>query len=97
VTYPGVTYAEPGKPNWVGHLVKSRPSKLVYDYARGNDFVSSLERQIIYQFLPNVARKPSSAQWEPDDTLFSERFCVTYFVSLTGSATVTWIGINDLA
>lgn len=70
VTYPGVTYTEPGKPNWVGHLVKSRPSKLVYDYARGNDFVSSLERQIIYQFLPNVAKKPSSAPWEPQDTLF---------------------------
>ncbi|KAG2130185.1 uncharacterized protein EDB93DRAFT_1332106 [Suillus bovinus] len=70
VTYPGVTYTEPGKPNWVGHLVKSRSSKLVYDYARGNDFVSSLERQIIYQFLPNVAKKPSSAPWEPQDTLF---------------------------
>lgn len=70
VTYPGVTYAEPGKPNWVGHLIKSRSTKLVYDYARGSDFVSSLERQIIYQFLPNVARKPSSAPWEPHDTLF---------------------------
>jgi len=82
VTFPGVTYAEPGKPNWVGHLVKSRPPEtiVIYDYARGSDFVSSLERQIIYQYLPNVARKPSSAQWDSNDTLFT-----------------TWIGINDLA
>ncbi|KAG1743629.1 uncharacterized protein EDB91DRAFT_1328441 [Suillus paluster] len=55
VTYPGC---------------KLRSPKLVYDYARGSDFVSSLERQIIYQYLPNVARKPSSAPWEPHDTLF---------------------------
>jgi len=82
VTFPGVTYAEPGKPNWVGHLLKSRPPEtiLAYDYARGSDFVSSLERQIIYQYLPNVARKPSSALWDPYDTLF-----------------ITFIGINDLA
>jgi len=67
-----VTYAEPGKSNWVGHLVKLLPLELVYDYAKGSDFVSSLERQIIYQYLPNFARKPSSSPWDPHETLFSE-------------------------
>ncbi|RPD55355.1 hypothetical protein L226DRAFT_468947 [Lentinus tigrinus ALCF2SS1-7] len=87
VDFPGITYCEPGKPNWVGHLVlqvnagrDNTNALLVYDYAIGGDRVDGVGRQIREQFLPTLAPKPKWAPWTSSDTLF-----------------VTWVGINDCA
>ncbi|TFK55126.1 hypothetical protein OE88DRAFT_1653789 [Heliocybe sulcata] len=82
IDYPGVTWAESGQPNWVGHLVTEYVFSpvLVYDYAVGGATVSGVRNQIERHFLPTVAKKPHWAPWTAEDTLF-----------------VTWIGINDCA
>jgi hypothetical protein len=74
VDFPGITYAEPGEPNWVGHLVKkysASPSVLVYDFARGGNRVDGVAHQFEDQFLPVLSTKPSWAPWTAEDTLFS--------------------------
>ncbi|KZT70157.1 carbohydrate esterase family 16 protein [Daedalea quercina L-15889] len=80
VDFPGHTFAEPGKPNWVGHLITEHALSpiLVYDYGLGGDRVDGVQRQIEKDFIPNLAPRPSWAPWTEQDTLF-----------------VTWVGIND--
>ena len=76
VPYPGTTWAESGKPNWVGHLLnklqRRQISPLVYDFARGGDTVDGVERQIEQEFMPELAERPSWAPWENSDTLLSQ-------------------------
>ncbi|GJE87150.1 carbohydrate esterase family 16 protein [Phanerochaete sordida] len=58
VPFPGLTYAEDGQPNWVGHFVtrlKDQTRLVVYDFARGGDTTDGVERQIKREFLPNLA------------------------------------------
>jgi hypothetical protein len=82
VPFPGQTYAtRPGalvpEPNWVGHLAHLRGADnplLVYCYARGGDQASGVRRQVISQFLADAGQRPAWAQWNCDDTLFSELY-----------------------
>ncbi|KAI0713878.1 hypothetical protein C8Q76DRAFT_768744 [Earliella scabrosa] len=83
VPFPGYTWCEPGKPNWVGHFVQKVRAQLdmrllVYNYARGGDTAEGVGRQVHDQFLPDLAPKPDWAPWSSDDTLF-----------------LTFVGIND--
>ncbi|TFK81887.1 carbohydrate esterase family 16 protein [Polyporus arcularius HHB13444] len=87
VEFPGITYCEPGKPNFVGHLVRqvnahreNTSSILAYDYAIGGERADGVRRQVRQQFLPSLAPKPDWAPWRSNDTLF-----------------LTWVGINDCA
>ncbi|OBZ75362.1 Thermolabile hemolysin [Grifola frondosa] len=83
IEFPGITWAEPGMPNWVGHLVTEyslHTHLLVYDYAVGGDTVSGVRKQVQVKFLPHVGAKPHWAPWVASNTLF-----------------VTWVGINDCA
>ena len=75
VPYPGVTYAEPGKPNWVGFLATefspSAPRPLViFDYGLGGSRVENVVLQIKEQFVEDIADKPEWANWNSEDTLF---------------------------
>ena len=57
ISFPGSTWAESGKANWVGHLVnqlKDRTSLLVYNFARGGDTTEGVERQIKREFIPGL-------------------------------------------
>ncbi|KAI0065396.1 hypothetical protein BV25DRAFT_1821796 [Artomyces pyxidatus] len=80
---PGITYNEPDKFNWVGHLITSycnnRSDILVYDYAIGGQTVSGVCNQVDRQFLSSIGPKIGKA-WNASDALF-----------------VTWVGINDCA
>jgi hypothetical protein len=91
----GSMWQEPGKPNWVGHLLSkyisprcfdpADPGKnvnpvLVYDFAVGGDTVAGVARQVHNQFLKYMVPPPEWAPWTPEDTLF-----------------VIWVGINDCA
>ncbi|RPD66148.1 hypothetical protein L226DRAFT_542781 [Lentinus tigrinus ALCF2SS1-7] len=81
IEFPGVTWAEPAMPNWVGYLITEYSPYtrlLVYDYAVGGDAVGDVRKQVQVNFLPRVGEKPSWAPWSAGDSLF-----------------VTWIGIND--
>ncbi|KAJ3557005.1 hypothetical protein NM688_g1712 [Phlebia brevispora] len=84
VPFPGMTWAEPGKANWVGHLVNRLKSKgtkvLVYDFALGGDTVDGVKRQIHREFLAELASQPEWAPWTSSDTLF-----------------IVFVGINDCA
>ncbi|KAJ7187241.1 hypothetical protein C8R46DRAFT_1059212 [Mycena filopes] len=90
VKFPGITFADDGQPNWVGHLVKdfapnddddgSPAGLLVYDYAQGGSRVHDVRRQIQDMFVPHIGLKPEGARWEAEDALF-----------------ITWVGINDAA
>jgi hypothetical protein len=68
VEFPGDTYAEPGEPNWVGHLVKKyiKNEVLVYDYAQGGSCVDGVRHQIGDIFLNEIGKK----QWLAEDTIF---------------------------
>ncbi|KAJ7740135.1 hypothetical protein B0H16DRAFT_1676394 [Mycena metata] len=86
IKFPGVTFAEAGQPNWVGHLVKEfaasnkSASPLVYNYAYGGSRVHDVRFQIQDVFVPHIGRRPDGAQWKAENTLF-----------------ITWVGINDAA
>lgn len=83
VEFPGLTFAEPNKPNWVGHLItefKPNPSILVHCFAVGGDTVHGVVKQVQRDFLPGVGTQPDWAQWTSSNSLF-----------------VTWVGINDCA
>jgi hypothetical protein len=107
VKFPGVTYAEPDEPNWVGHLITNyAPGQLlVYNYAKGGGRVHNVKNQIKFMFKQHIGERPAWAPWTPEDTLFSECdaqfiFCVFIaervklrgWVSMTlGSAAITAI------
>ncbi|KAH9854242.1 SGNH hydrolase-type esterase domain-containing protein [Lenzites betulinus] len=81
--FPGVTWAELGTPNWVGHLITEYSpyaKLLVYDFAVGGDNVRGVRNQIHLRFLPHMGEKPEWAPWSAENSLF-----------------VTWVGINDCA
>ncbi|KAI0336551.1 hypothetical protein GY45DRAFT_1315944 [Cubamyces sp. BRFM 1775] len=83
IEFPGVTWAEPAMPNWVGYLITEYSpytKLLVYDYAVGGHSVQDVRKQVQVNFLPRVGEKPHWASWSAEDSLF-----------------VTWIGINDCA
>ncbi|KZP09944.1 carbohydrate esterase family 16 protein [Athelia psychrophila] len=84
VEFPGTTYAEPGTPNWVGHLISPPLNKgakrLVYGNAVGGARADGVKGQVLNRFLPNAGKKPKWAPWSAHDTLFC-----------------TWVGINDCA
>ncbi|KAI0831318.1 hypothetical protein BC628DRAFT_1353198 [Trametes gibbosa] len=83
IEFPGVTWAEPAMPNWVGYLITEYSpytKLLVYDYAVGGDSVQGVRKQIQVHFLPRMGEKPEWAPWGAEDSLF-----------------VTWVGINDCA
>jgi len=87
IEFPGQTYAEPGKPNWVGHLVtKHAPHSemLAYSYAIGGAMVDGVKSQIRDVFPLEVGKILKSEwapqHWDPVNTLF-----------------VIWVGINDCA
>lgn len=73
IEYPGVTWAEPAMPNWVGYLITEYSPYtrlLVYDYAVGGDAVAGVRKQVQVNFLPRVGEKPSWAPWSAKDSLF---------------------------
>jgi len=87
VEFPGVAFAEPGTPNWVGHLVTKyapRGEMLAYCYAVGGAMVDGVNNQIRNVFPLEVGKDLKSERaprdWDPTNTLF-----------------VTWVGINDCA
>ncbi|KAI0780920.1 hypothetical protein BD413DRAFT_15510 [Trametes elegans] len=82
IEFPGVTWAEPAMPNWVGYLITeyTHTKLLVYDYAIGGDAVHGVRKQVQVNFLPRMGEKPDWAPWGAEDSLF-----------------ITWIGINDCA
>jgi len=82
IEYPGITYAEEGKPNWVGFLatVYNASSLLVYNYALGGATVEGVVDQVERNFLPKAGKKPLTTPWTERDSLF-----------------ITWVGINDIA
>ncbi|TFY83714.1 hypothetical protein EWM64_g297 [Hericium alpestre] len=54
VDFPGDTYNEPGKPNWVGHLVTMEHNFLVHDYGKGGAMVDGVRYQVETEFLPHA-------------------------------------------
>ncbi|KAI0033342.1 SGNH hydrolase-type esterase domain-containing protein [Vararia minispora EC-137] len=82
VPFPGAPNNEPGRPNWIGHLIRSfghgQANMLVYDYAIRGDTIQGVRGQIASSFVPVIGKKPSWAPWRASDSLF-----------------VTWIGVND--
>ncbi len=75
VEYPGNTFAEWNKPNWVGYLIKEfTPGRqiLVYDFAVGGQLSSGVINQIDRGFLPYAGKKPDWDPWNAVDTLFGE-------------------------
>ncbi|KAF7968233.1 hypothetical protein HWV62_31559 [Athelia sp. TMB] len=75
VDFPGRTFAEPGHPNWLGHLISpslgKNAERLVYCYAVGGDTVAGVEEQIKERFLPSVG-KNLERLWTAEDTLFCQ-------------------------
>ena len=75
IEFPGDTYAEPGTPNWVGHLVTKHHKMLAYCYAAGGATVDGVSRQIRDTFPLEVGKNLKSEwapqHWDPTDTLFS--------------------------
>ncbi|KAI8998626.1 hypothetical protein BD414DRAFT_453552 [Trametes punicea] len=83
IEFPGITWAEPAMPNWVGYLVTEYSpytKLLVYDYAIGGHTIEGVRKQVQVNFLPRAGEKPEWAPWRADNSLF-----------------ITWIGINDCA
>ena len=80
VPFPGTTWGESDKANWVGHLVTrlrdQQQGVLVYDFAHSGDTVDGIERQINNLFLAELGNHPAWAPWAADDSLFCE--CVAY-------------------
>lgn len=73
IEFPGITWAEPAMPNWVGHLITEySPGMrlLVYDYAIGGDRVVGVRKQVQVNFLPRVGERPDWARWHAEDSLF---------------------------
>ncbi|KAG8902807.1 hypothetical protein FRB99_004106 [Tulasnella sp. 403] len=82
VEFPGITYAEFGKPNWIGHLIDkyTKSSPLVYNYAVGGHTLPGYTNQIRLGFLKGPASKQSEIPWAATNSLF-----------------ISWIGGNDVA
>jgi hypothetical protein len=80
IKFPGDTFAEPGMPNWVGHLVTKHAlhgSIMAYCYALGGATVDGVNRQIRDTFPLDVGKNLKSEwappDWNPTDTLFGEQ------------------------
>lgn len=103
VEYPGNTFAEWNKPNWVGYLIKAFAPEhqiLVYDFAVGGQLSNGVINQIDRGFLRHAGKKPDWAPWNADDTLFGKtplRAFGTFTEGIDGHPLVTWVGINDCA
>ena len=94
IEFPGITYTEPGTPNWVGHLVTNyaaRREMLAYCYAVGGARVDGVEYQIEHDFEGDIRGKPDWAPWAAEDTLFGE-----WVVLCWGPAVFFWGGRADL-
>ena len=87
-----MTYAEEGKPNWVGYLARELcPSGrgdmdplLVFDYAKGGDTVYGVKSQVYDQFLETAARKPSCAEWNAENSLFGlQLYLLSGYIGVT--------------
>lgn len=74
VQFPGMTWAEDGEPNWVGHLVTNYPPAplLEYNFARGGDTVIGVRGQMERGFMLHLAGKPDWCAWNASYTLFGE-------------------------
>ena len=77
IEFPGETFAEPGMPNWVGHLItKYAPhgEMLAHCYAMGGAMVGSVIAQIRDVFPLQVGGKLESdwapREWDSTNTLF---------------------------
>jgi hypothetical protein len=76
IEFPGETYAEPGKPNWVGHLVTKyagHHEMVAYCYAVGGAGVDDVEHQVKNYFERDIGQKPEWARWDVTDTLFGKQ------------------------
>jgi hypothetical protein len=94
IQFPGNTFAEPGMPNWVGHLVTKHALHgeiMAYCYAVGGATVDGVNRQIRdtfpLEFGKNLKSEWAPLDWNPTDTLFGEQdtgegvlFLVAYFL-----------------
>ncbi|CAE6436999.1 unnamed protein product [Rhizoctonia solani] len=84
VPFPGDTWTDGEKPNWVGYLLKTWPFEqplLIHDFAIGGDTVPRMEVIINGPYQDLVGRRcKCNEHWKPANSLF-----------------VFWIGINDLA
>ncbi|KAL5641064.1 hypothetical protein ACGC1H_001514 [Rhizoctonia solani] len=84
VPFPGDTWTDGEKPNWVGYLLKTWPFErplLIHDFAIGGDTVPKMEAIINGPYQDLVGRRcRCNEHWKPANSLF-----------------VFWIGINDLA
>ena len=75
VPYPGSTWAEDDKPNWVGYLVNDLTpghDLVVYDYAIGGNRVDGVVNQIENRFISDIGTRPKWANWSSEDTLFGK-------------------------
>ncbi|KAG8911870.1 hypothetical protein FRC01_005433 [Tulasnella sp. 417] len=81
--YPGETWAEDSKPNWVGHLINKYYPKsplLVYNYAVGGADIDGMRHQVERFHQAGSPGYPDSAvPWQANNSLFA-----------------TWIGGNDV-
>ncbi|KAG8978941.1 hypothetical protein FRB90_008237 [Tulasnella sp. 427] len=72
--WPGETWVEDSKPNWVGHLInKYYPDSplLIYDYAVGGADVNRMKRQVRTFFEAGSPGHPDSeVPWRADNSLF---------------------------
>jgi len=80
--FPGITTCEPGRANWIGHLITeySLSPLLVYNYAMSGATASDVRTQIETFFLPRAGAPSRKVPWTAENSLF-----------------ITWVGINDLA
>lgn len=82
VPFPGSTWAEPQKPNWVGHLVtklkEQQTSIIVYNFAHGGDTTDEVDGQINKIFIPGLVVNRAERVWDAATTLF----CKYWFLRL---------------
>ncbi|KAG6336408.1 hypothetical protein ID866_2681 [Astraeus odoratus] len=70
---PGKKYIPPSRGESLPSdttVTASESSMVVYDFAVGGHTVEGVRNQILRQFIPHVAAKPSWAAWGAEDTLF---------------------------
>ncbi|EKM55345.1 carbohydrate esterase family 16 protein [Phanerochaete carnosa HHB-10118-sp] len=96
VPFPGSTWAEPEKANWVGHLVtrfEDQTRLVVYDFAKGGDTTEGVERQIKQEFLPNLVDDTEKGLLQGN--LDKELRTSDAVWNSDDTLFTIWIGIND--